>query len=90
MKKLIQNKQKVVALRSGIVCHRMLGKLKAYTGSRQDRTCSQKRNPWTISKHIERTSGLGIAWQHMAARWQKHWERRPGFKTPVWVSFKHG
>lgn len=58
-----------VSLHSVIACHRMLVKLKAYTSSRQDQTCLQKIHPWTIAKHIERTSGSGIAWQHMAADW---------------------
>jgi len=31
-----------VSLHSGIGCHRMLGKLKTYTGSGQDQACSQK------------------------------------------------
>lgn len=58
-----------VSLHGIIACHRMLVKLKAYTSSRQDWTCLWKIYPWAIAKYTERTSGSGIAWQHMAASW---------------------
>lgn len=77
-----------VSLHNVIPCHKMLVKIKAYTSSRQDRTCLWKIYPWTIAKYTERTSGSGTAWQHMAASWWKHWEYCPFFRTLLWVSFK--